>query len=155
MNCARSRTVCGPILAASRRFRVGLAPDSPSLLAASLLRGGGVVIFSSESLRYVSSCARKFCNLCPICLNIIANSFFVCCTAHLKAAPIVGSEPIRIGIESELNRNRIGIGSDLGRTWPIRIHILTVYIHIHTKYTVSLGMLSFEERKRGGTTYEV
>ena len=45
MNYARSRTVCGPILAASRRFRVGLAPDSPSLLAASLFRGGGVVIF--------------------------------------------------------------------------------------------------------------
>ena len=103
-------------------------PGFPLASGRIFVTGGRGCDFSSESLRYVGSCARQFCKWCPISSLSIANSLLVCFTAHLKAAPIVGSDPIRIGIESESNRNRIGAGSDLAR------------------------ILSFEEREWGGTT---
>ena len=103
-------------------------PGFPLASGRIFVTGGRGCDFSSESLRYVGSCARQFCKLCPISFDIIAKFFLTCCTAHLKAAPIVGFDPIRIGIESESNPNRTGSGSDMAR------------------------ILSFEEREWGGTT---
>ena len=79
-------------------------PGFPLASGRIFVTGGRGCDFSSESLRYVGSCARKSCRWCPISSLSIANCFSVCFTAHLKAAPIVGSDPIRIGIESESNR---------------------------------------------------
>ena len=133
----------------------------------------------------MSSSARKFCKWCPISFDIIANFFSVCCTAHLKAAPIVGSDPIRIGIESESNRIWVGHGpySEFWREVMGRYYILCLGILIFngvgavldSKYTKSrypplwtgrtgryyirsipsFGMLTFEEREWGGTTYAI
>ena len=64
-------------------------PGFPLASGRIFVTGGRGCDFSSESLRYVGSCARKSCRWCPISSLSIANSFFVCCTAHLKAAPIV------------------------------------------------------------------
>ena len=82
-------------------------PGFPLASGRIFVTGGRGCDFSSESLRYVGSCARQFCKLCPISFDIIAKFFLTCCTAHLKAAPIVGFDPIRIGIESESNRTQI------------------------------------------------
>ena len=64
-------------------------PGFPLASGRIFVTGGRGCDFSSESLRYVGSCARQFCKLCPISFDIIAKFFLTCCNAHLKEAPIV------------------------------------------------------------------
>ena len=141
-------------------------PGFPLASGRIFVTGGRGCDFSSESLRYVGSCARKSCRWCPISSLSIANCFSVCFTAHLKAAPIVGSDPIRIGIESKSNRNRIGAGPDVARilSFEERYWVgTTYYVWVFSFLTgwgryyilsiLSLGILRFEQGDRGGTTY--
>ena len=79
---------------------------------------------------------------------------------------IMGSDPIRIGIESESNRNRIGAGPDVARilSFEERYWVgTTYYVWVFSFLTgwgryyilsiLSLGILRFEQGDRGGTTY--
>ena len=86
-------------------------PGFPLASGRIFVTGGRGCDFSSESLRYVGSCARKFCRWFPISSLSIAKCF------RMFYRPFKSGAHSRVRPDS--NRNRIGIESDLGRTWPV------------------------------------